>query len=586
MTVTKVDFDPDKKSIKEIFEGSIQMSIPRYQRTYSWPKDKVEEFYDDFIVDSEKAEDNLSYLGTILFSKDSDGNLEVIDGQQRLVTITIFFAAIRDLAWYFIDTDRSKSFSDSLHRLIIPELTLGNSILDESRDTVKLRVGADIENIFEKIIYHKTRDALSITPRKTSEKNVLSAYSLFYTRIKTLIDLPKISSDDQLKLLVRIVQKILGIEYIDIRVVDKEIAYNLFESHNAKGIALAKTDLIKNYYFGRIKGSDDEKNRMMDEWDALLENLDLKTKSMLPDRFFNYMVESYEGNFSSSFLYRKIKPYIENPSLFRKMLQSNIEYMIELKSALTGEKSVDEALLGISKMKINQCFIFLLSLRRNKDYFNQKSYQDIVKVVENFSYIYSAVSKQPTNALEKVYARQAKKIQEAVKLLGKPSSLDSVEKERLGGRTLRALRDELVAITPPFSVFASGLSELSYENIPQRALIRYTFEKIERHHSKGLVDLGGQFTLDHIVPQSKSKGNNKFHSLGNLVPLSSTDNSSLGSSDPHEKLKIYKDNSNLYTIRGLIETLEAQQFFGPEDIEQRTQNLATYAFEHVFKIDQ
>lgn len=586
MTITKVDFDPDKKSIKDIFEGSIQMSIPRYQRTYSWPKDKVEEFYDDFIVDSEKPEDNLSYLGTILFSKDGEGNLEVIDGQQRLVTITIFFAAVRDLSRYFIDTDKSKSFSDGLHKLIVPELTLGNSILDEKQDSVKLKVGADIEGIFNKIIYHKNKDAISISSHRTAERNVLNAYSTFYVRIKDIIDRPKISSDDQLKLLVRLVQKILNIEYIDIRVVDKEVAYNLFESHNAKGVALAKTDLIKNYYFGRIKGTDEEKNRMMDEWDSMIDSLDDRTKYMLPDRFFNYMVESYEGNFSSSFLYRKIKPYIDDHSAFRKMLRKNIEYMIELKSASTGDKVVDEALYGIEKMKVNQCFIYLLSLRRNKDYFNPKSYQNIVELIENFSYIYSAVSKQPTNALEKVYAKQAKKLQEEVGQLGKASDLDQIVKERFSGKVLHALREDLVAITPAFSVFHSGMSELSYESLPQRAIIRYTFEKIERHHSNDLVKLGSQFTLDHIVAQSKSNGVKNFQSIGNLVPLSSLDNSSLGSSDPHSKLDVYENNSHLYSVEGLIEILHKHEAFGADEIQNRTETLAAYAYKEVFTISK
>ena len=52
MTVTTVNFDPDKKRIEDIFEGSQQLVIPRYQRTYSWPKDKAEEFYNDFIEES------------------------------------------------------------------------------------------------------------------------------------------------------------------------------------------------------------------------------------------------------------------------------------------------------------------------------------------------------------------------------------------------------------------------------------------------------------------------------------------------------------------------------------------------------
>ena len=117
MTVTTVNFDPDKKRIEDIFEGSQQLVIPRYQRTYSWPKDKAEEFYNDFIEESAKAEDNLAFLGTILFAI-SDGSLEVIDGQQRLITITLFLAALRDVLLKTIRTTEAHTAADHLQKKI------------------------------------------------------------------------------------------------------------------------------------------------------------------------------------------------------------------------------------------------------------------------------------------------------------------------------------------------------------------------------------------------------------------------------------------------------------------------------------
>lgn len=587
MTVTKIDFDPDKKSIKDLFDGSLQMMIPRYQRSYSWTRDKVDEFYDDFIVESEKAEDNLSYLGTILFSKDTNDLLEVIDGQQRLVTITIFFAVVRDLCTEFIGSERAKAYASNLQKLIKIESDFGSSFINGTKvDKAKLRVGADIETVFEKLIYSPKTNTTKLSATNKAQRNVIEAYNNLYTKIrKDKIEHSKLSSNDQLEILVKLIQRVLGIEYIDIRVTDKEVAYNLFESHNAKGVALAKTDLIKNYYFGRLKGSEKERNEKMDEWDDLLDDLDKETSNMLPDRFFNYLVQSYDGTFSSSVLYRKIKPHIEDPASFSRKLDTNIGFMIDLKKASTGNKTVDRCLKGIERMKVNQCFIFLLCLERNKTSINQKSYEQLVNLVENFTYIYSAVSKQPTNVLEKVYSKHAKYLErETAELRKKKLTSDKIEKERLGGKILHRLKEDLAEMIPNVSVFLDGFKNLSYDSRPQKEIIRYTFERIEYFASKGMVSLGSLFTLDHIVPQNKSRTNTIYHSIGNLVPLSATDNSKKGDSDPIDKLDVYMENSNFFATKSVIDTLEKKRSFSIDDLEARSESLAEFCYREVFKL--
>ncbi len=165
MTITTVGFDPDKKRIEDIFSGSLQLVIPRYQRTYSWPKEKSEEFFSDFLEESEKAEDNLAFLGTILFALTADGSLEVIDGQQRLITITIFFAALRDLLVKQITTSQAQIAADHIQKSITINSTFGSSYSSSENNKYKLKVGVEIEQIFTEIIYGTTRDIRLVKPR-------------------------------------------------------------------------------------------------------------------------------------------------------------------------------------------------------------------------------------------------------------------------------------------------------------------------------------------------------------------------------------------------------------------------------------
>lgn len=583
MTVTTIDFDPDKKRIEDLFDTSLRMVIPRYQRTFTWTRDNLEEFYEDFLEESENPEDNLAFLGTILFSIDADGTLEVVDGQQRLITITIFFAAARDVLRNVIQTQESLLASEALQGKIKKSASFGSSY-GTPAIPVKLTVGVEIEEIFSKLIYDNTEDHKKVTAKNKPERKVKDAYTYFYSKIKELVDRPGLRSEDKISLINKQIKKINMIDYIDIRVTNKEVAYNLFESHNAKGLALAKTDLIKNYYFGRLKGGDREKNERMDSWDMLFDRLEDETTYMLPDRFFNYMLQSYEGNFTSSMLYRRIKPTMQNPEAFFNKLTRDVESMIDLKTASTDDKQVDRSLESINRvLKVNQCFIFLLALYRNRAKLSKKTYGDIVHLIENFTYLYSGVTNSPTNALEKVYSKYALSLNKRIEDV-KGTFQDS-DKQRIAAQLLDALRKDLKEIAPKFNTFLEAFSALNYESQKDKALIRYTFSRIESHHSEGMVQLGDAFTLDHVLPQKEVKNMGaRYHSMGNLVPLSGPANSSKGSASPLDSIDLYKNNDNFYSTNLLVKMLETKKDFNEEMIAQRIEQLAKYAYNEVFYI--
>lgn len=581
MSITTIDFDPDKKRIEDIFDSSLSMIIPRYQRTYSWTRDNLEEFYEDFLEESENPDENLAFLGTILFSVGKDETLEVVDGQQRLITITLYFAAARDVLTNVVQTKDALLASEVLQSKIKRGPSFGSSY-GKSTSSVKLTVGVEIESIFNKIIYANLEDYKKVTTKNKAERRVKEGYAYFYSKIKELVDRPMLRAEDKIAIINNQIIKINMIDYIDIRVTNQEVAYNLFESHNAKGLALAKTDLIKNYYFGRLKGNDREKNDRMDGWDRLFDRLEDETSYMLPDRFFSYMLQSYIGNFSSSMLYRKIKPFMQNPEEFFKKLSSDVESMIGLKSSSTEDKLVNNSLEAINKvMTVNQCFIFLLALYRNKDKLSHNNYVKIIRLIENFTYIYSGVTNSPTNALEKVYSKYALMLGQ--KIDDVKGTFNDIDKQRISGQLYDLLHKDLVEITPKFNTFLENFSALNYQSQKNRALIRYTFTRIESHHSEGMIQLGDSFTLDHIIPQ-KNINDKQFiyHSIGNLVPLSGPTNSSKGSNSPHQSLDLYRKNDNFYSTNLLVKMLEGNEDFTEELINKRIEQLAKYVYTEVF----
>ena len=99
-----MNFKPDEKNIRSLLKSSCQFIIPRFQREYSWDKKNYQEFFEDMInnlvVDEGNIKDDQYFLGTMLFvgnfTEKPDKPIEVIDGQQRLTTITILFSVLSD----------------------------------------------------------------------------------------------------------------------------------------------------------------------------------------------------------------------------------------------------------------------------------------------------------------------------------------------------------------------------------------------------------------------------------------------------------------------------------------------------------
>src|SRR3989339_2210544 len=89
-----IKFDAEDKTLTDILMGKEKYRIPRYQRPYSWTIDEVSDLWNDL------KEKESVFLGSFVFNYEKyneDGFVEVIDGQQRLITLTILMAVLRDL---------------------------------------------------------------------------------------------------------------------------------------------------------------------------------------------------------------------------------------------------------------------------------------------------------------------------------------------------------------------------------------------------------------------------------------------------------------------------------------------------------
>src|SRR5262245_50486649 len=94
-----LSFKAEDRPMKDVlFTNDVRFRIPRYQRSYDWSDDDVEEFWNDLL------QDDTLFIGSMILNyenSDTDGYIDVIDGQQRLLTITILEAVLRDIAYLY-----------------------------------------------------------------------------------------------------------------------------------------------------------------------------------------------------------------------------------------------------------------------------------------------------------------------------------------------------------------------------------------------------------------------------------------------------------------------------------------------------
>ena len=133
-------FKPEAKTIKKIFgDADSYYQIPDYQRPYSWTAEQIEQLWDDVLSAMESNEESY-FLGPMILIKTNEGYFEVVDGQQRLTTLTILFCVLRDL--HFKDDKRIlnsiKSLVDQVYRLrLITQLHYQDKFIYEILDKVR-----------------------------------------------------------------------------------------------------------------------------------------------------------------------------------------------------------------------------------------------------------------------------------------------------------------------------------------------------------------------------------------------------------------------------------------------------------------
>ena len=561
------NFEPSKQTIGELFQKNTSLTIPRYQRSYEWKLANIEDFYNDFV---RVSQDRLNFLGNIVIDRSIDDERQIIDGQQRLITTVILVAAIRDFLREKIKSDEARDLANEIDTSFIKHGSFA-----QTDNLFRLVPAGDLKSFFQDYIQIGGHDLRASTNAKTtSEKNVATAYKKFRSLIEENIQTHHF---DNLK------KKVLELSEVSLIVIDiynQDMAFAIFESFNAKRVDLSVSDLVKNYYFSRLGKNVLLNDATMDRWDSIIANVASVTTV---DRFLYQFMQSYDGKFSKSILYRKIRAGIElDHQRFIVNLESNATILVGLKNADVGDAlsqgnitQINNSLANLRMFNVEQCYILLLAVVRNEKVFSSKYLQKMFELVEHFTFIYSKIGNEQANVLEDVYSRYAKEIEEwAIK------GVDTKALEDQSGKLYSRFQKELAKLIPGEEVFISRFIELDYDT-SQKKIIKYIFTKLEEFRTKGGVALGYAANIDHVYPQNPPQGHKKpsrYNKIGNLVPIDSYTNSQIGNKLPTDKVEAYRKITNT-EMKSLLEFIEGYGAeFDDTSINERGRQIAVECY--------
>ncbi|WRB13666.1 DUF262 and DUF1524 domain-containing protein [Helicobacter pylori] len=532
-----------------------QLVIPIYQRLYSWEKEQCKQLWDDIIKVGGDDKMDGHFIGSILYVLDgithSDNTLLIIDGQQRLTTITLLFIALRD---HLNDEDE---FLEKFSRQKIQNRYLINS--DEKGDK-KFRLILS-ESDKDTLLYLIDKDR-----RKPSEPSlkIVENFKLFEEWIR--------KNTNKLETIFKGLEK-LTMVYIALTKKEDDPQL-IFESMNSKGIELTQTDLIRNYI---IMETEVEKQEVFYNkyWRAMEEDFkqDKKQDKKSFDRFVrHYLTIKTREIPNVNKVYVALKDYRQKEGIgiedLLKDLQKYCGYFCQIKFKKESNEDLKKALSFLVDLDIDVVYPLLLELY--SDYsdgvLSKADFVPIIALIE--SYICRrAVCGLGTNSLNKVFLSFTKHIQKDEYFKSLKAHFGYLtEKQRF----------------PNNDEFKKLFITIDFYHFQKR---EYFFERLENFDTKEPVNTQ-ECTTEHIMPQTLAEewerdlGENfqaihdkYLHTIGNLTLTGYNETYSNNSFQEKRDMENGFKQSPLRLNQGL-RNLES---FGEEEIKKRANDLADWA---------
>lgn len=560
------------KEIRSILQSGYYR-IPRFQRPYSWEKDHIQDFWTDIVIDNEDD----YFIGSMVVYKQEKGYFGIVDGQQRMTTITIFLSVLRNVM-------KEKGLSDSaegVHSLIerknidnIPEYILtSESSYPYMQEYIQKFGDPD----------------LSVKPLE-EEKTLQNAFRQIEKLIGGVVDSIKVdTSIKKEEKTERVSEKLRNIRdtLLDLKVIfieldDEDDAYLIFETLNTRGKDLNTSDLVKNHLTKLIKAGNSNVDSTKEKWATLRKTIEESNSDIEIDPYLHSYWLSKHEFITQKKLFKEIKKKVtkDNAKQFLDSLLQDSEiyraiFEPEYRDWKKEELAIVRSLEALNVFRVKLQVPAVLSILRCylAGDIKQASANRALESIAKFHFVFTAVTSQRSSGgISQMYASTARRLHDAG---------DSQKKNDVLNEFRGKLRDRI----PSQSEFNVNFEQIIFtkSSSKQKRLVQYILVELHRMEKTGIPVDYSQMTIEHIYPENpkyeKSLAASVIGQIGNLILIDQDLNDKLAN-------KSFKEKKNILTDKGinLGETLKQAEDWNEDAIGQRTAELSKMAFEKVWKI--
>jgi hypothetical protein len=565
--VSVIDFNPEKKSIEDLLIGADYYVIPRFQRPYSWEAANLEDFWNDVVFDNAVG----YFIGPMVAWRDKDNPIRrIVDGQQRLTTIVIMFAVLRD---QLQELSESK-LANGVHRYLEKA---------DRNNELQFTLQTEVSSAFLSNAILKSPPDSTIEPASEEESALANALQ----QIHQLIGAEVAKRQHPQKWLIELRDRLLGLKVIWVEHGNEDDAYIIFETLNSRGKDLEVVDLLKNHLLNRLRGT---RNARADtvrlKWDKMRDQLEASDGRARIDanRFILHWWQSRTDYVAQRKLFSEIKKAIKSKPAAQDCLeQLTVDGPLYRAVVEPGtrtwpleEAAARDSLEALALFGVVQPAPLLLSLMRARSStpkLKAGHFNKTLQSIERYHFQHTVVSQlSSSGGVSQMYAKAARDLYAAGSdQQARANALKDI-REKLDKR--RPDRDQFILAFKERFLFTNGYTR-------DKKLVQYVLRRLLQHANPttGLADL----TIEHLMPQDQIAAGvavETVGSIGNLLLVSEKINGKLDNADFASKKKILGAAGRPYDIGGVLD----KSVWTAREIESRCELLAETAYDAVWKL--